>query len=62
MSEQNNELFFAQSLAGYQCFLYAHQRHDILCLEYIFKTVLATVMKFHGWIDFIKAECSAHEP
>ena len=34
----------------------------ILCPEHISKTMLATVMKFHGWIDLIKAECSAHEP
>ena len=33
----------------------------ILCLEHISKTMLATVMKFHGWIDLIKVECSAHE-
>ena len=34
----------------------------ILCLEHISKTMLATVMKFNGWIDLIKAECSADEP
>ena len=34
----------------------------ILCPEHISKTVLATVMKFCGWIDLIKGECSAHEP
>ena len=34
----------------------------ILCPEYIAKTMLATVMKLHGWIDLIKAECSAQEP
>ena len=34
----------------------------ILCLEHISKTMLATVMKLHGWIDLIKAECSAQEP
>ena len=28
------------------------------CLEHISKTVLAMVMKFCGWIDLIKAECS----
>ena len=33
----------------------------ILCPEPISKTILATVMKLHGWIDLIKAECSAHE-
>ena len=27
----------------------------------ISKTMLAMVMKFHGWIDLIKAECSAQE-
>ena len=26
------------------------------------KTILAMVMKFCGWIDLIKGECSAHEP
>ena len=26
------------------------------------KTILAMVMKFWGWIDLIKGECSAHEP
>ena len=25
------------------------------------QTILATVMKFHGWIDLIKGECSAQE-
>ena len=34
----------------------------ILCQEHISKTMLATVMKLHGWIDLIKAECSAQEP
>ena len=34
----------------------------ILCLEHISKTMLATVMKLHGWIDLIKAECNAQEP
>ena len=34
----------------------------ILCPEHISKTMLATVMKLHGWIDLIKAECSAQEP
>ena len=34
----------------------------ILCPEHISKTMLATVMKFHGWIDLIKMECSAQEP
>ena len=33
-----------------------------LCPEHIFKNMLATVMKLHGWIDLIKAECSAQEP
>ena len=28
----------------------------------ISKTILAMVMKFYGWIDLIKGECSAHEP
>ena len=32
-----------------------------LCLEHISKTMVATVMKFRGWIDLIKAECSAQE-
>ena len=32
------------------------------CLVHISKTVLAMVMKFYGWIDLIKGECSAHEP
>ena len=31
----------------------------ILCPEHISKTMLVTVMKLHGWIDLIKAECSA---
>ena len=34
----------------------------ILCPEHISKTMLAMVMKLHGWIDLIKAECSAQEP
>ena len=34
----------------------------ILCPEHISKTMLATVMKIHGWIDLIKAQCSAQEP
>ena len=34
----------------------------ILCPEHISKTMLATVMKLHGWIDLIKVECSAQEP
>ena len=32
------------------------------CQEHISKTILAMVMKFCGWIDLIKGECSAHEP
>ena len=32
-----------------------------LCPEYISKTILAMFMKFCGWIDLIKGECSAHE-
>ena len=32
----------------------------ILCPEHISKTMLATVMKFRGWID-LEAECSAQE-
>ena len=35
---------------------------SILCPEHISKTMLARVMIFHGWIDLIKAECSAQEP
>ena len=31
----------------------------ILCPEHNSKTMLATVMKLHGWIDLIKAESSA---
>ena len=31
------------------------------CLEHISKTILAVVMKFCGWIDLIKGECSAQE-
>ena len=34
----------------------------ILCPEHISKSMLATVMKLHGCIDLIKAECSAQEP
>ena len=34
----------------------------IFCPEHISKTMLAMVMKFHWWIDLIKAECSAQEP
>ena len=34
----------------------------IPCPEDISKTMLAMIMKFHGWIDLIKAECSAQEP
>ena len=29
---------------------------------HISKTKQAMVMKFCGWIDLIKVECSAHEP
>ena len=36
-------------------------RSPVLCPEHISKTILATVMKFHGWIDLIKGECSAQE-
>ena len=36
-------------------------RRPLLCPEHISKTVLATVMKFYGWIDLIKGECSAQE-
>ena len=36
-------------------------RRPLLCLENISKTILATVMKFHGWIDLIKGECSVQE-
>ena len=38
------------------------RRPPILCPEHISNTMLATVMKFHGWIEVIKAECSAQEP
>ena len=34
----------------------------ILCPKHSCKTTLVTVLKFHGWIDLIKAECSAEEP
>ena len=34
----------------------------ILCPDHISKTMLATVMKFHGWVDLIKVECTAQEP
>ena len=34
----------------------------IFCPEHISKTMLAMVMKLHGRIDLIKAECSAYEP
>ena len=30
------------------------------CPEHISKTILAMVMKFCGWIDLIKGECSAY--
>ena len=56
-------------------YLYARRRRDVLCYhlgeggaspilcpEHSSKTMLATVMKLHGWIDLIKAECSAQEP
>ena len=32
------------------------------CLQHISKTILAMVVKFCGWIDLIKWECSANEP
>ena len=32
------------------------------CPVHISKTILAMVMKFNGWIDVIKGECSAQEP
>ena len=31
------------------------------CPEHISKTILARVMKFHGWIDLTEGECSAQE-
>ena len=31
------------------------------CTGHISKTINAMVMKFCGWIDLIKGECSAHE-
>ena len=31
------------------------------CPKHISKTVLSMVIKFCGWIDLIKGECSAHE-
>ena len=40
----------------------AGRRRPILCPEHISKTILVMVMKFSGWIDQIKGECSAHEP
>ena len=39
----------------------AQAASPILCPEHISKTMLATVMKFCGWIDLMKAECSAQE-
>ena len=36
-------------------------RRPLLCPEHISKTILATVMKFHGWIGLSKGECSAQE-
>ena len=39
----------------------ASGRRPVLCPEYISKTTLARVMKFHGWIDLIQGECSAQE-
>ena len=36
-------------------------RRPVLCPEHISKTILARVMKFHGWIDLIQGECSAQE-
>ena len=48
--------------------LWDHQWHrggagrvPILCPEHISKTMLAIIIKFHGYIDLIKAECSAQE-
>ena len=32
------------------------------CPEHISETILARVMKFHGWIDLNEGECSAQEP
>ena len=32
------------------------------CPEHISKTILAMVMKFCGWMDLIKWDCSADEP
>ena len=37
-------------------------RRPVLCPEHISKTILPRVMKFHGWIDLIKGECSEQEP
>ena len=34
--------------------------HPILCPEHISKTILATVMKLHGWIDLIEAVYRNH--
>ena len=36
--------------------------HTWFCPDHISVTILAMVMKFCGWIDHIKGECSAHEP
>ena len=36
--------------------------HIEFCMVHISKTILVMAMKFCGWIDPIKGECSAHEP
>ena len=48
-------------VAGGRAGVPASGRRPVLCLEHIFKTTLARVIKFHGWIDLIQGECSAQE-
>ena len=62
-------------VSGIFPFLFAHRRQDVLCdhpwraggVPHFFsgaylQDLQAAVMKFHGWIDLIKVECSAQEP
>ena len=39
------------------CFIFILE----FCPVHIYKTILAMGMKFCGWIDLIKGECSEHE-
>ena len=50
-------LLFAQFLSYCPLFIFILE----FCLEHISETILAMVLKFCGWIDLIKGECTANE-